>query len=186
METAMANYYEQTVVQPTIPDADMTPLEQLLLSRIFQFEMEGDGWYFFAEEHPTEVVGAIRDELERALASLPDTDSTLHRCVAEQLADADSDATEVRLDFTGTSWEPFFQDIVKRSKTLRYVTVISAFTCSKMRPDGFGGMAILITRDAILGKSTSDILDDFLVEAGLAGDEVLDAKASDAAPAEAP
>jgi hypothetical protein len=29
-ETIMANYYEQTVVQQTIPDADMTPLERLL------------------------------------------------------------------------------------------------------------------------------------------------------------
>jgi hypothetical protein len=37
-----------------------------------------------------------------------------------------------------------------------------------MRPDGFGGMAVLITADAIVGKSTSDLLEDFLVEAGLA------------------
>jgi hypothetical protein len=33
-----------------------------------------------------------------------------------------------------------------------------------MRPDGFGGMAVLITADAILGKSTNDILEDFLAE----------------------
>ena len=34
-----------------------------------------------------------------------------------------------------------------------------------MRPDGFGGMAVLVTADAIKGKSTEDILGDFLDEA---------------------
>jgi hypothetical protein len=53
-------------------------------------------------------------------------------------------------------WESIFQDIVRRSARLRYVTAISAFTCSKMRPDGFGGMAVLITPSAVVGKSTSD------------------------------
>jgi len=36
-----------------------------------------------------------------------------------------------------------------------------------MRPDGFGGMAILITPDTIIGKSTNDLIEDFLAEAGL-------------------
>lgn len=54
---------------------------------------------------------------------------------------------------------------MRRSPTLDNVTVISAFTCSKMRPDGFGGMAVLITADAIKGKSTNDLLEDFLAEA---------------------
>jgi hypothetical protein len=31
---------------------DMTPLERLLLSRIFQSERDGEAWYFFAEEKP--------------------------------------------------------------------------------------------------------------------------------------
>ena len=33
-----------------------------------------------------------------------------------------------------------------------------------MRPNGFGSMAVLITADAIVGKSTNDILEDFLAE----------------------
>ena len=72
--------------------------------------------------------------------------------------------TEIEIDFSGTSWEFIFQDIVRRSATLRYVTAVTSFTCSKMRPDGFGGMAVLITADAIVGKSTNDILEDFLAE----------------------
>ena len=68
---------------------------------------------------------------------------------------------------SGTSIEFFLQDIVKRSTTLNYVTVVSAFTCSKMRPDGFGGMAVVITADSIKGKSTDDIVNDCLDELGV-------------------
>lgn len=50
---------------------------------------------------------------------------------------------------------------------MRYVTALSSFTCSKMRPDGFGGMAVLITADSVMGKSTHDILEDFLAETDL-------------------
>ena len=55
----------------------------------------------------------------------------------------------------------------RRSPSLHYVTAVTAFTCSKMRPDGFGGMAILITGNTVTGKSTNDIIEDFLAEAGL-------------------
>ena len=33
------------------------------------------------------------------------------------------------------------------------------------RPDGFSGMAVLITPSAVIGKSTSDVIEDFLAEA---------------------
>ena len=175
----MADYFEQTVVQQTIPTADMTPLERLLLSRIFECEPDGDGCYFFAQESPSTMIFATRAELEAALASSPDIESAAHRYVTEQLAAANADATEIDLDLSGTSWEFFFQDIVKRSKTLAYISVVAAFTCSKMRPDGFGGMAVLITRNAIVGKSTNDLLEDFLAEAGLDGGEAPEAATSD-------
>ena len=67
------------------------------------------------------------------------------------------------------SWEVILQDIVRRSSTLRYVTVVTAFTCTKMRPDGFGGMAVVITADAIKGKSTNDFIEDLLADADPAG-----------------
>ena len=85
--------------------------------------------------------------------------------VTEQLARLPADNVEIELDFSDMSWESIFQNIVRRSATLRYVTAVSAFTCSRMRPDGFGGMAVLITPSAIMGKSTSDIIEDFLNEA---------------------
>jgi hypothetical protein len=179
----MADYFEQTVVQQTIPTADMTPLEWLLLSRIFECEPDGDGYYFFAEQGPSTMIFATRVELEAALALAADSESAAHIYVTEQFARAEPGTAEIDLDLSGTSWEFFFQDIVKRSKTLDYVSVVAAFTCSKMRPDGFGGMAVLITRDAIVGKSTNDLLEDFLAEAGLDGNGTSEADASDVATA---
>jgi hypothetical protein len=167
METTMSEYYQQTVIQQSIPHADMTPLERLLLCGIFEYEHDGDGFYFFAGESPSLVITATRGELNEALASLPDVESAAHLYVTEQLAAADAAVREIDLDLTGTSWEFFLQDIVKRSKTLKYITIATAFTCSRMRPDGFGGMAVLITPDAIVGKTTGDFLEDMIAEAGL-------------------
>lgn len=178
----MADYFEQTVVQQTIPDIDMTPLERLLLSRIFDCEPDGDGCYYFAEQGPSTMICASREEIEHALAASPDTESAAHVYVTEQFAIAEADANEIDLDLSGTSWEFFFQDIVKRSKTLAYISVVAAFTCSKMRPDGFGGMAVLITPDAIMGKSTNDLLEDFLAETGLDDSAAAGTEPSDATP----
>lgn len=164
----MADYFSPTVIQQAIPDTDMTPLERLLLAHVFSAEPDGDALYFCAEEGPVDMIAVSRAELEAAFAASPEcADSTATTYVAERLAQLSPNEAEIDLDLSGTSWEFFFQDIVRRSTTLRYVTAVSSFTCSKMRPDGFGGMAVLITADRILGKSTTDIIEDFLAEAGL-------------------
>jgi hypothetical protein len=62
------------------------------------------------------------------------------------------------------------QNIVRRSQTLKYILVITSFTCTKMRSDGFGGMATVITANTIAGKSTHDIIGELLEEAGVDSD----------------
>ena len=52
----MADYYSPTVIQQTIAEADMTPLERLLLSHIFESERDGEGWYFFSESGPADMI----------------------------------------------------------------------------------------------------------------------------------
>jgi hypothetical protein len=160
----MANYLSPTVIQQPIPVADMTPLERLVLSLIFDAELDGEALYFHASLGPSDAIGLSIDDLRTAFVASAGVDSTAATYTAERLAAAPADDTEIEIDFSGTSWEFIFQDIVRRSATLRYVTAVTSFTCSKMRPDGFGGMAVLITADAILGKSTNDILEDFLAE----------------------
>ena len=161
----MTEYFSPTVVQPTIPNADMTPLERLLLTQIFDSEPDGEGLYFFAETSPCDQIELPLESVRMALAASDGIDSEAAAFVREQLKDLDDNAAHVQLDLSLTSWEFILQGIVRRSSTLDHVTVVSAFTCTKMRPDGFGGMAALITADAIKGKSTDDILCDLLDEA---------------------
>lgn len=162
----MADYYTPTVVQPTIPYADMTPLEQLLLMQIFESEPNDDGLYFFAEIMPVNQFELPIETLRGALAASDGVASEAATFVIDRLKEAGEDYADIELDLSVASWEFIFQDIVKRSATLDHVTAVSAFTCSRMRPDGFGGMATVITADAIGGKSTGDILADFLDQAG--------------------
>ena len=103
--------------------------------------------------------------MRAAFAQSAGITSTASAYLAERMRGIGDRDTHVEIDLSGTSWEFIFQDIVRRSPTLDHVAVVSAFTCTKMRPDGFGGMAVLITADGIKGKSTNDILEDFLAEA---------------------
>ena len=159
----MADYFTPTVIQPAIPAADITPLERLLLSHIFHARPDGDAFYFCADEGPAHMIWLDRAPIETALAqSNNGAVNTAVTVVTEQLARVPADNVEIELDFSDRSWESIFQDIVRRSPTLRYVTAVTSFTCSKMRPDGWGGMAILITPSVVMGKSTGDIIEDFL------------------------
>ena len=159
----MADYFTPTVIQPAIPIADITPLERLLLSHVFNVECQGERLYFYADEGPAERIWLDRAPLEAALAqSEAHADSAAAAFVTEQLARLPADDVEIEVQVSTLSWQTIFQDIVRRSATLRYVTAVSAFTCTKMRPDGFGGMAVLITADTVMGKSTSEIVADFL------------------------
>jgi hypothetical protein len=160
----MADYFSPTVIQQPIPVADMTALERLVLGRMFDAEPDGDTVYFSTSLGPNTTLWLSSDELQAAFDLSAGLGGTASVYVAEHLAAGSAEETEIEIDLSGTSWEFIFQDIVRRSPTLRYITAVTSFTCSKMRPDGFGGMAVLITADAILGKSTNDILEDFLAE----------------------
>jgi len=161
----MADYHSPTVVQPTIPNTDMTALEHLLLTHIFESAPDGDGLYFFAETSPNTQIELPIETIRSALADSDGVPSEAVAFVREQLKEAGDDDEYVDLDLSQISFEFLFQGIVKRSATLDHVTIVTSFTCTKMGPDGFGGMAVLITADAIKGKSTEDILGDFLDEA---------------------
>jgi hypothetical protein len=162
----MADYYTPTVIQQTIPEADMTALERLLLSHIFDVERDGEGWYFFSELGPVDMTMIGRAALVAALAaSEPDLDNTAYAFASKRLADLKDDELQddhLDVDFSETSWESILQDIVRRSQSLRYVSAVSSFTCSRMRPDGFGGAVVVVSAEAILGKSTTNLLEEFI------------------------
>jgi hypothetical protein len=159
----MPDYFTHTVIQPTVPLADMTPLERLVLTGMFDSEPDGDGLYFFSESGPNDLVSLPEAELKAAFTESAGRPSRLQDYLAEAVAGIGTEMeVEAELDLGGAPWELFFQDIVRRSPTLTYLTVVSTFTCSKMRPDGFGGSATLISAQDIKRKSTDDILEAFI------------------------
>ncbi len=52
----MADYFSPTVLQQPIPVADMTPLERLVLSLIFDAEPDGDALYFHTSVGPSDAI----------------------------------------------------------------------------------------------------------------------------------
>lgn len=165
----MADYYTPTVIQPAIFETDMTPLERLVLGHVFDAETDSEGTYFFTEIGPSDCFGLPVDRLRAALARSQGSETILYDHFVRELAALSEEDAELDVDLGDIGWESIFQDIVRRSSTLDHVTAVAAFTCSRMRPDGFGGMATLITADAIKSKSTSDILEEFLAGDGATG-----------------
>lgn len=153
----MADYFMPTVVNPMIPDADITPLEALVLERMFDCERDNDAHYYFTEasinDMPTFEVADIRAALH-ASRSIP---SELSALVEEELGELDATEAYLELDLTLRSSPFIFQDIVKRSASLTEIIVTSSFICSKTRPDGFGGMVTVITANAVPSASTDEM-----------------------------
>ncbi len=160
----MADYHTPTVVQQTIPNADMTPLERLLLTNIFDADESGGEHYFYAEESPQTMLTLDKAELDAAIAASQEHPSSVLPAIQERLSRREPDQSTIYLDLSGVSWETIFQDVVRRSNTLKFISIISSFTCSKMETNAFGGMAVVITGTNIRGKSTEDILEELLEE----------------------
>ena len=146
----MADYFIRTVVQPSIPNACMTALERWLLEQMFEFEGDNDdSTYFFASENINDQADATNDELA---AILREDASPLATTVHDLVVNApDPDW----LDLDALGYVAVFQAIITRHPNeVPYVTLERAYTCSKMRPDGFGGGAELITADDVRWVST--------------------------------
>ncbi|MDD4616726.1 MAG: hypothetical protein PHW76_06405 [Alphaproteobacteria bacterium] len=161
----MADYYTQIVVQQTIPEKLISPFERLLLGKIFETESCEDGIYYFASNGASCDITLNRMELKQTLER-PGERSRLRPFIAARLKDTAPDNEFVDLDLsTAPSGEAhiiLLQDIVRRAKgDLPYLTIACAFTCNKMRPDGFGGMGIIITPARVLYRSTFDFFESF-------------------------
>lgn len=158
----MADYHSPTIVQPSIPNADITPLERLVLGSVFDVESDGDALYFFTELGPRDTFELPVEEFRAAFSASAGVRSSAYDYLRHTMATLDATTEFTEIDFSGTSWNFIFQDIIQRSATLDYIYVLTAFTCTKMRPDGFGGMVVFVTANTVEGKSTFDILHEFI------------------------
>jgi hypothetical protein len=158
---------EHLVVKQFIPNVLMTPLDNFLLTHIFQIAQYEDGVKFFAEAWPGELIYLFDDEpdqLVEAIEKTKDIDPELCADVKRAMQ-TDGDTFEVNC-YTFGSYCRVFQGIIRRSGgKLPYVTTQGAYTC--FSTDDLGGMAEVLTADAIESVSTFTWARDKLVELGL-------------------
>jgi hypothetical protein len=166
----MANYHSPTVVQQVIAKSDMTALEILILSQVFDADIEGEAVYLSTSESPCDTIWVAADKLRAALDDPRAKGSTAFAELLDRHGDTLLGEEEVEIDTSCGWWESVLQDIVRRSDSLDHISVMTSFTCDKMRPDGFGGIATLITADKIRGKSTEEIMAECIAEAVEAGE----------------
>lgn len=164
----MADYHSPTVITPFIPPADMTPLERLILGIAFEEETDGDGQvYFHSWCGPSDIVAIEAEQLRQAHVASKDAQCAIGEYAALRLAEHDAavdstphDYIELDLTVADCGWDRMLQNIVRRSPTLDEIVVAAAFTCSRLRPDGFGGSVMRITAETVRYRSTSDFLEE--------------------------
>lgn len=162
----MADYFSQMVVRPDIPKTAMTELEYAILGRMFAEEAVGEDVYFYAVHGPNDFVMLNVGETWRMLAADEGTASSVSEVVREELAGLDPEEEFFDLDMSVIGFEGIFEDIVKRS-ALDFVEIETAWTCSKMRPDGFGGAATLISKAGMVSMSTAGFLEEAIAKLSL-------------------
>ncbi|SMC35284.1 hypothetical protein [Novosphingobium sp. B1] len=153
----MADYHSPTVVRPSIPLAAITPLEHALLCQMFEHESDGDASYFFASEGPSDTVWLDIADIKSMLADELAPSGPVVEMIRAKLADVSPDEAELELDLSDLGEGAIFQQIIRRCEELDHVVITSAWTCTKMRPDGFGGSVTVVTADHILSSSTSEM-----------------------------
>jgi hypothetical protein len=158
----MADYYMPTVVQPSIPVADMTPLERLVLSHMFEAAPHDDKLYLSSEMGPSECFSLPIAAVREAMAQSAGTASSLADDLAPRLAEAGGGDGGLDFDLSCDAGASILQDIVKRSRTIDYISVVSSYMCSRMRPDGFGGSVTVITGEGVFFCSTHDMEEQLL------------------------
>jgi hypothetical protein len=164
----MEHDYTKVVVQPDIPIEDMTQLEELVLQYVFENAKDGDGRYFYSSVAPTEQVAVLREDLELSLGESQNAVNLLTQVVSKALANQSDEWVELDLNNDlPDSYLYILQQIVARSKTLKYITLQIAFTCDKMRPGSIGGAAYVVLPTEIVSMSTFNFADTVLIERGL-------------------
>jgi len=150
----MADYHSPTVVRPSIPADAITPLELALLSGMFEHEIDDDAIYFYSSDGPSDMVWLDIADLRALLEDEPMPSGPVVEMVRARLAESAPDEAELELDLSMLGEATIFQGIVRRCEQLDHVTIVSAWTCTRMRPDGFGGGITVVTADHILSSST--------------------------------
>jgi hypothetical protein len=161
----MADYHTPTVIEPMIPVSAVLPVEGMFLAHVLDAEIDSSAVYYFSEQGANDLVFFDPEELREALDAADHSSSRLVTRLLEDHADALRGDDDIEFDLAGDLLPQVLQDIVRRTPDLDAIYVTMAFTCTKMRPDGFGGLAMLITNETIRSESTNALFERFYEEA---------------------
>lgn len=156
------------VITPAIPLGDMTPIERLVLSHVFDAGETDEGLLLYSDRGAASRLRIPGDELTNAYFTsrhVPHTDiirviARSWRCWCEE----DEPGEMVDVDMTDTSWEFILQDIVARSTTLSEIRVLEWYRHPSQSPESFGANIMLITANEVAGRSSDDFFEDMRAE----------------------
>lgn len=156
----MSDYATPTVVIPPIPEACMTPVERFILTSVFAHECvpERQALYLYAETNIDEEVFVSRAACEAALDRHEPGTDRLAMLLAHDLRRPSQRHDPTPLISFINDLDPLrvLHGIVRRhADLLPWVIIQQAFTCTRMRPDGFGGMGTVIHAGGIEHNCTT-------------------------------
>lgn len=156
----MSDYTTPTVVIPLIPEACMTPVERFILTSVFEHAriLEKQALYLFAETGIDEEVFVSRAACESAFDAVENGTDRLAMLLAHDLRRPSQRHDPKPLVSFINDLDPsrVLQGIVRRHpERLPWVIIQQAFTCTRMRPDGFGGMGTVIHAGGIEHNCTT-------------------------------
>ncbi len=168
----MANNYEQSTVNPTLPNMLFTELELLTLAALgMQHEPSNDEHLYFYSEDPSWgndievkqkmlndksnfVVKQYLDYIE-ANDKAPNPDGTLIFDFNIEEINDDCNCQDCEITI-----ETIFQSILKKKGCEeKEIVIMGAFTCDRLRMGEFGGFVTRITNDSIQHNGTYQMLE---------------------------
>lgn len=148
----MAHYATPTVVIPALPVACIDPVERFILTSVFEHQLWEGTLHLFAEDGVDDELFVSRQALDVVLDTQEPGTHRLAMLLAAQIRETSQANDPQPLICFINELEParVLQGIVQRHpKQVPHVVIQQAFTCSVMRPDGFGGAATLIHAEGI-------------------------------------
>lgn len=148
----MAHYATPTVVIPALPVDCIEPVERFILTSVFEHQLWEGALHLFAQEGVDDELFVSRPTLDAVLDRVEPGTHRLAMLLAAQIREPSQANDPQPLICFINELEPtrVLQGIVRRhTEQIPHVVIQQAFTCSKMRPDGFGGAATLIHAEGI-------------------------------------
>jgi hypothetical protein len=150
------------VITPAIPLGDITPLECLVLSHVFDAGPTDEGLLLYSDRGAVSRLRFRADDLVNAYAvSRHIPHSEINRIAARcwtSWCEEDEPGEVIEMDLTETSFEFMLRDIVARSSALSEIRVLEWYRHPSQNPDSFGTKIMLVTADAVVGRSSDDLL----------------------------